>query len=290
MKQPELGRKLANLRKEKNITQEELVEKCNVSVRTIQRIEAGEVTPRVSTVKIILSALEEDFESIIKTQNTMSHKSNWIMNLFVVSPDIQQPTEENKLTLLTAAIGGIVYLVLELIKSAFDMAWFSDELGPNGSILYTIVIVALFVSYFFFMRGFILFGHLFGNALLRISAYMLIFAMIGLSFLDVYTFHFYANEKATWELLLIPYGTAAVIFGALGIVLGVSLIKLQDGMGDLSRITGIMEIVMGCLLITVVLFFIAFVVMIPTIILEIILLYRGYEYLVKSESTVSQGG
>ncbi len=43
------------------LTQEDLVEKCNLSVRTLQRIEAGEVTPRPSTVKLIFGALEVSF-------------------------------------------------------------------------------------------------------------------------------------------------------------------------------------------------------------------------------------
>jgi transcriptional regulator with XRE-family HTH domain len=63
MQQPELGRRLTALRKEKNLTQEELVEKSHVSVRTIQRIEAGEVLPRTITVKILLEALGESYDS-----------------------------------------------------------------------------------------------------------------------------------------------------------------------------------------------------------------------------------
>ena len=46
MKQPELGKRISEMRKAKGLTQEELVELCNLNVRTIQRIEAGEVTPR----------------------------------------------------------------------------------------------------------------------------------------------------------------------------------------------------------------------------------------------------
>ena len=42
MKQPQLGLKILELRQQKGFTQEELVEQCNISVRTIQRIEAGE--------------------------------------------------------------------------------------------------------------------------------------------------------------------------------------------------------------------------------------------------------
>ena len=58
MKQPELGRKIAELRKAKGFTQEELVEMCNLSVRTLQRIESGEVLPRSHTIRVIFAALD----------------------------------------------------------------------------------------------------------------------------------------------------------------------------------------------------------------------------------------
>lgn len=60
MTQPELGRKIADLRKARGFTQEQLVEKCNLSVRTLQRIESGEVIPRSHTIKVIFEALEYD--------------------------------------------------------------------------------------------------------------------------------------------------------------------------------------------------------------------------------------
>jgi transcriptional regulator with XRE-family HTH domain len=58
MNQPDLGKKIAELRKAKGFTQEELVEKCNLNVRTLQRIESGEVVPRSYTLKLILTALD----------------------------------------------------------------------------------------------------------------------------------------------------------------------------------------------------------------------------------------
>jgi transcriptional regulator with XRE-family HTH domain len=58
MKQPQLGKRIAELRKAKGLTQDELVQKCNLSVRTLQRIESGEVIPRSYTVKIIFAALD----------------------------------------------------------------------------------------------------------------------------------------------------------------------------------------------------------------------------------------
>ena len=58
MNQPELGRKIVELRKAKGLTQDELVAICNLSVRTLQRIESGEVMPRSFTIKAIFFALD----------------------------------------------------------------------------------------------------------------------------------------------------------------------------------------------------------------------------------------
>lgn len=61
MKQPELGLKVAELRQQKGLTQEKLAELCEVSTRTIQRIESGEVDPRAYTIQCLNTALEFDF-------------------------------------------------------------------------------------------------------------------------------------------------------------------------------------------------------------------------------------
>ncbi|HKJ27913.1 MAG TPA: helix-turn-helix domain-containing protein [Anaerolineales bacterium] len=58
MKQPELGMKVAELRQQKGLTQEHLAEVCEVSTRTIQRIESGEVDPRAFTINNLSEALE----------------------------------------------------------------------------------------------------------------------------------------------------------------------------------------------------------------------------------------
>lgn len=64
MKQPDLGKKIIELRKAKGLTQEELVSICNLNVRTLQRIEAGEVTPRIYTIKTIFAALDFDLHVV----------------------------------------------------------------------------------------------------------------------------------------------------------------------------------------------------------------------------------
>jgi len=61
MNQPDLGLKVTDLRLQKNLTQEQLAEKCEVSARTIQRIESGEVDPRSYTLHCLSQALDFDF-------------------------------------------------------------------------------------------------------------------------------------------------------------------------------------------------------------------------------------
>jgi uncharacterized Tic20 family protein/DNA-binding XRE family transcriptional regulator len=61
MKQPDLGLKVAELRQQKGLTQEKLAEMCEVSSRTIQRIESGEVDPRAYTLQCLNATLEFDF-------------------------------------------------------------------------------------------------------------------------------------------------------------------------------------------------------------------------------------
>jgi uncharacterized Tic20 family protein len=61
MNQPDLGVKITELRQQNGLTQEKLAEYCEVSTRTIQRIESGEVEPRSFTRNSLSNILEFDF-------------------------------------------------------------------------------------------------------------------------------------------------------------------------------------------------------------------------------------
>jgi len=61
MKKPDFGTKLIEVRKAKGLTQEDVAEKCKITVRTIQRIESGVVQPRAFTIRIISDVLGIDF-------------------------------------------------------------------------------------------------------------------------------------------------------------------------------------------------------------------------------------
>ena len=114
MKQPELGKKIVELRTAKGLTQEELVELCNISDRTIQRIENGEVTPRSFTVKTILAALGHDLDKIAESES--SKPKSWVERLLLTDLNsAQQPAFVIK-QLNIAWIFGVLYFILGFLE------------------------------------------------------------------------------------------------------------------------------------------------------------------------------
>lgn len=106
IQQPELGKKIADLRKAKGLTQEELVERCNLNVRTLQRIESGEATPRTYTLKLIFEALEYSFD---KSQDEKGLLLKWLEQFYISFIDLfNLKTKTMKkisiLTVMTTAI------------------------------------------------------------------------------------------------------------------------------------------------------------------------------------------
>jgi uncharacterized Tic20 family protein len=80
MKQPDLGQKVTDLRREKGLTQEQLAEDCEVTPRTIQRIESGEVEPRAFTRNSLSNALDFDLG-----KNDIENERFWIAVLHLSS-------------------------------------------------------------------------------------------------------------------------------------------------------------------------------------------------------------
>ncbi len=79
-----LGEKIKNARKTKQLTQEELSELSKVNLRTIQRIENDENTPRGQTLNLICDALELDVNNFIllNTSNKKTSIGNILINGF----------------------------------------------------------------------------------------------------------------------------------------------------------------------------------------------------------------
>ena len=64
-----IGRLIKELRIKNGMTQEDLAEKTELSSRTIQRIENGEVDPRAYTLQMIANALDVDYELFVETDS-----------------------------------------------------------------------------------------------------------------------------------------------------------------------------------------------------------------------------
>ncbi len=64
------GKIIKELRIKKGMTQEELADKTELSTRTIQRIENGEVDPRSYTLQMIAKALEVEFNILMVDETT----------------------------------------------------------------------------------------------------------------------------------------------------------------------------------------------------------------------------
>ena len=81
MENQTLGNNLIYQRKLKGYSQEELSEKTEVTIRTIQRIEKGDVNPHLQTVKLLAAALSINVDDLLILENPKeeSIKKKWLL-------------------------------------------------------------------------------------------------------------------------------------------------------------------------------------------------------------------
>jgi uncharacterized Tic20 family protein len=153
MRQPELGMKVSELRQQKGMTQEQLAEMCEVSTRTIQRIESGEVDPRAFTINNLNEVLEYNFNAgDLENENiwlTAMHLSSsflfFIVPLIVWSWKKGQSTKIERhgrevlnfqVTMILALIANVLVIMflpfLLLIVPGWDV---NPQVGENIGIL-----------------------------------------------------------------------------------------------------------------------------------------------------------
>ncbi len=253
LEQPQLGKTIIDLRQKKRLTQEELVELCNINVRTLQRIEAGEVTPREYTIRIILDALD--------------------YNVGQIEQSIQKKASVKWVKI--AWIAGIIYFVLGILESGLDFVRFEEDLPYYFPLMYTATKIMVALTYMFFMIGFIEIAKYFENALLKIASYLMIASLVVIEFYDIISF----DPNMAWSEFYLIKGTEAVAFGGIDIVFGIALLLLGKKLGVISSVAGVFEIIVGAFFITFFLAFLGLIAMVPAIILEIILLYKFYDRL-----------
>jgi transcriptional regulator with XRE-family HTH domain len=226
MKQPLLGQKILEWRKAKGLTQEELVERCNINVRTIQRIEAGEVTPRSFTVKAILEVLEVRPEEV--------------ENLQLEKEEVSQPSNLNS-WLRFSFIAGIIYLILAIVESVIDVQLFIEKssFSVGFGYFYTILKMSVLVFFILFTGAFYKLGQAFSNLLLKVMAIFLMILTGAIILEDIVTYWMgidivsglllrslmagmvYVLFATSFLHLSKHKGTTYIIVGALGMITGI---------------------------------------------------------------------
>ncbi len=260
MKQPELGQKILELRKAKGMTQEELVERCNINVRTIQRIEAGEVTPRSFTIKTILDALGYDYTQVAEKDS----ESNSSVEAKQAIPYLK-----------VAFYVGIAYLLLAFAETMLDYTLWDnypftyDTLEPWFISIKALVMVTFTV----FIFGFYKLSFASPNTLLRGASIMLMAGNILAVGADIYGF--YSDEATAIGIKV----SQSILFGALYIVFSLGVIKYQTTYGSYALVTGLLGMASGLALLTVILALPGLVVLTVFEILLLVFLYQSSELL-----------
>ncbi|WP_425659177.1 helix-turn-helix domain-containing protein [Tenacibaculum ascidiaceicola] len=249
MKQPDLGKKILELRKQKGLTQEELVEKCNINVRTIQRIEAGETMPRSFTIKTILEALDAT------------------INLEEFTNEVGL-TNQDKKKLNLAWIFGVIYFVFGFVETIADVYQFTKDESIFNGLLYTSIKVISSMAFVLFFMGFLRIAKIYAHKLLEIIVYVFMIAYVLFEFYDIFLINF--SEEAVGVSLIVEL----LVFGVVQIIFGIGLLQLKSRLGTLVQVCGVLEIITGVLLSTVVLASLGLFLLIPTIIIEIIVIYK----------------
>ena len=129
MNQPELGIKIVELRKIKGITQDELANKCNINVRTIQRIEAVNI-PKGFTLKALVNVFETEPEKLIPFKEITKLDRAKLINF-------------SSLCGLVIPFGGVIFPLILTYKTNDSK---NKELGKSIVSVQILIAVALVVS------------------------------------------------------------------------------------------------------------------------------------------------
>jgi transcriptional regulator with XRE-family HTH domain len=257
MKQPLLGQKIQEWRKAKGLTQEELVERCNINVRTIQRIEAGEVTPRSYTVKAILEVLEVNSDDIktvaIEEENLIkgTETSSWLKFSF---------------------IAGIIYLIFAVAESLFDAYLFIEKFSLSLEVgyAYTFLKVSVLILFSMFTIAFFKLGTLFSNVLLKAVAILLILTT-GAFIVEDIAVYWMGQE------LLVSLIFRSMASGVLYLLFAVCLLQLSNSRSKIYLIAGVFGILTGVSFLTVVFAIPGLILLTVFELLLIILLHQEYK-------------
>ncbi len=268
MKQPELGKKILELRKAKGLTQEELVELCNINVRTIQRIEAGEVTPRPYTIKAILEVLGFDFSKIQLENEYSDH--------------LAEPIKKEKSNFLkTAFFFGMVYFFLSFLEFAFDYSIIESGIEAIQAGWYIAIKILIIIAFSMFILGYYRLSIWIPNIFTKGASILLIAGILIFNIADILAIYLP-------QISILYLGVAnSFYFGSIYLVFGLGLIRYQNTFGSIALVAGCLAILSGLLFISVFLALPGLIVFTIFEILQLVLLYQASEGALSNSRVVS---
>ena len=142
------GTVIKELRIKKGLTQEELADKTELSARTIQRIENGEVDPRAYSLQMIAKALDVDFSLFVEDEST---------------EDKEKKAKEDRFLLGLIHLSGLVPLFIPTIliwknlkhKVEGITNHFYEVISFQLTILLVFILPGLLIYYFLKIQNFI---------------------------------------------------------------------------------------------------------------------------------------
>jgi hypothetical protein len=171
-----------------------------------------------------------------------------------------------------AGIAGILSLILSIPGFYFEAIRSEHPLGMGLTTLYILTLSLNLILYVVLCSGFVMLAKKTQNVPLRVSSYILIalsivnflYMLLSLSVVEVHTI---VN-------LLIAVLTL-VLMGAASIPFGIGILQLRPRFGSLATWLGVLEIISGISLMSVIFSIIGILLIIPVAILGTILLFRA---------------
>lgn len=224
-------------------------------------------------------ALESDMSVIShQDQSIFQLVISGVKKLLLIDIDLERSSGFLTKNLHSAWVFGIVYLIASSVAGIGDFFLIKEERYIYDEWIYYAAKIITLLSLVFFMRGFILIGHLFKNYLLKVISFIMIIIYILVTFYDIFLMsHGMPDSLVTMLPMSITYGVTAIVFG-------VALLRLRRAVGRLAEYAGILEIIIGGSLITLVLSPLSMVLSYPAGILQVIIIFKTIE-LIKQKET-----
>src|SRR6056297_3385676 len=119
-----IAKKISETRKNQGLTQEELAEKSQINLRTIQRIENNENEPRGKTLILICEALQIDIRDLLAHDNS-----------------------QNKINVGTKIANGLFLVALNLVLMGI-MGYLTLDSGANINSKFGGLLLSIFLPFF----------------------------------------------------------------------------------------------------------------------------------------------